>query len=285
MENYRLNPVASRGTRKNIQITPELLEESIDRDLELCQRLISSIFDPEKEVPNRIHEQIQEYAGRFLTKTQHLDLLILYLRRVHSYCFYCGEEYDDERTLAAKCGPQHIRNASKINKTLIDLPNWDHSRVFEEKYLRAATERIERGVKELLPPTEDRLLKEMKQEYVEKKTEILAQGSIYQCGNCEKKFKTAEFVHKHFFNKHEDVLDQRFNKRRFEMMIKENYLNDPRKLVNTPSFGGAQGRDFRGGYGSGGRGGFRGGRDNRDGRGYIDHDDPMRNQQLQNPER
>lgn len=73
-------------------------------------------------------------------------------------------------------------------------------------------------------------------------------------------------------------------------MIKDNYMNDPRKLVNTPSFqaGGAQGRDgaFRGGYQGGARGGFRGGRDNRDGsKPYIDHDDPTRYQQLSNPER
>lgn len=54
VDNYRLNPVASRGTRKNIQITPELLEESIDRDLELCKRLILGIFDPEKEIPKAI---------------------------------------------------------------------------------------------------------------------------------------------------------------------------------------------------------------------------------------
>lgn len=39
-----------------------------------------------------------------------LDLQILYLRRVHAYCFYLGEEYEDERTLAAKIGPQHLRS-------------------------------------------------------------------------------------------------------------------------------------------------------------------------------
>ena len=58
-----------------------------------------------------MYEKIEDYAARFLTGTQHLDLLLLYLRRVHAYCYYCGEEYDDERTLAAKCGPQHLRNA------------------------------------------------------------------------------------------------------------------------------------------------------------------------------
>lgn len=88
-------------------ITPELfMEDCVERDLDLCTRLISEVFDVEKEIsPSLCFDKIQEYATGFLTKTQHLDLLILYLRRVHAYCFYTGEEYDDERTLAAKCGP------------------------------------------------------------------------------------------------------------------------------------------------------------------------------------
>ena len=44
-----------------------------------------------------------------------LDILLLYLRRVHAYCLYCGEEYEDERMLSSRCGPQHIRNAQKID--------------------------------------------------------------------------------------------------------------------------------------------------------------------------
>lgn len=78
-------------------------------------------------------------VSRFLKKSQQLDLLLLYLRRVHAYCFYCGEEYDDERMLAAKCGPQHIRGAKKISRIELDTSeNWSGSKRFEEKYLRAA---------------------------------------------------------------------------------------------------------------------------------------------------
>jgi hypothetical protein len=74
-----------------------------------------------------------------LKKNQQLDLLLLYLRRVHAYCFYCGEEYDDERMLAAKCGPQHIRSSRKITRLDLDTSaNWSGSKSFEDKYLRAA---------------------------------------------------------------------------------------------------------------------------------------------------
>ena len=104
-EPFRLTPVQNSAHRKNIMITPELPDDSIERDLNLCKRLIIEVFEQEKEVPLEFYDKITDYAQKFLSKEQHLDLLLLYLRRVHSYCFYCGEEYDDERTLAAKCGP------------------------------------------------------------------------------------------------------------------------------------------------------------------------------------
>jgi len=49
-----------------------------------------------------------------------LDLLLLYLRRVHAYCLYCGEEFEDERMLSTRCGPQHIRNSQKIPQEEFD---------------------------------------------------------------------------------------------------------------------------------------------------------------------
>lgn len=50
---------------------------------------------------------------------------------------------------------------------------------------------------------------------------------------CDKRFKSSEFVNKHIFNKHADELDKKFNKFRFEEMLKENYMNDPNKFINS----------------------------------------------------
>jgi hypothetical protein len=36
------------------------------------------------------------------------------MRRVHSFCLYCSEEYEDERMLSTCCGPQHIRSSEVI---------------------------------------------------------------------------------------------------------------------------------------------------------------------------
>jgi hypothetical protein len=112
-------------------------------------------------------------------------------------------------------------------------------------------------------------------------------------------------VNKHIFNKHEEVLDEKFNKVRFEQMLKENYFNDPRKLINQPNFipGGPSGSGYsreggpgyRGGYSSSQRGGgYRRYEERGEGersqqnanKRYYDYDDPAKYQQQHaNPER
>lgn len=87
-------------------------------------------------------------------------------------------------------------------------------------------------MKELFNPENDPVLINMKQEYAEKKTSEVTKGSIYKCDICDKRFKSSDFVHKHIFNKHEQNLDEKFNKIRFDILIKENYLNDPHKIIN-----------------------------------------------------
>jgi hypothetical protein len=57
-------------------------------------------------------------------------------------------------------------------------------------------------------------------------------GNKYKCKVCDKMFKGPEFVNKHIFTKHEQTLSEKFNKIRFDDMLKENYLNDPNKFVN-----------------------------------------------------
>ena len=170
IQDYSLNSIQSRGARKSLMITPELPDDTIERDLDLCQRLISEVFDLEKEIDPAVFDRIQDFAKGTLTPTQHLDLLLLYLRRVHGFCLYCGEEYDDERMLAAKCGPSHLRHSKRISRSTLESSDaWAGSRNFEDKYTRAARERLDKGVRELVAPSEDPLLKQMKEEYATKK--------------------------------------------------------------------------------------------------------------------
>jgi len=118
----------------------------------------------------------------------------------------------------------------------------------------------------------------MKETYAKKKVHELESGQRYQCATCQKVFKGQDFVKKHFFNKHEDVLKLKFNSARFEKMRQEAYFNDPNKIINTPNTINDNFGTMRG------RGGFRRHdpeRDEKKYREYVDHDDPERNPAAQ----
>lgn len=72
----------------------------------------------------------------------------------------------------------------------------------------------------------------MKQQYAEKKTTEVSKGSKYKCTICDKLFKGPEFVHKHVLIKHAEGLYKKFNKVRFDELLKESYMNDPNKFIN-----------------------------------------------------
>lgn len=96
-----------------MRITPPLPDRLIDLDYEICKQLITKVLDPEKDIKEDVVSKLEaarlEDQSELSLRTK-LDLLLLYLRRVHSFCLYCGEEYEDERMLSNRCGPQHIRH-------------------------------------------------------------------------------------------------------------------------------------------------------------------------------
>lgn len=92
-------------------------------DYEICKKLINDVFDPEREIESKIVANVEAYCEKERANQPEkkwdqwkLDMLLLYLRRVHAYCLYCGEEHEDERMLSTRCGPQHIRHHEKIKE-------------------------------------------------------------------------------------------------------------------------------------------------------------------------
>ena len=73
--------------------------DHVERDIDLCKRLVKEIFDAEKEIEFPF-ERLETDVDSADTK---LDTLVLYMRKVHGYCFFCGVKCDDERALAGKC--------------------------------------------------------------------------------------------------------------------------------------------------------------------------------------
>ena len=70
-----------------------------------------------------------------MTSAQQLDTQLLYLRKVHSYCYYCAAEHYDERMLAAKCGSIHLRLTAQNEP--INVPDW-HKKMVDINEKRVA---------------------------------------------------------------------------------------------------------------------------------------------------
>ena len=108
---FRLTPVRSQSSsRKDPKLQPPQSIESLAIDWKQTSRLITTIdlekgiFDNSLLISDEAFFSISDSE-----KEYQLDLQLLYLRKVHAFCYYCLEEYDDERMLAAKCAPAHIR--------------------------------------------------------------------------------------------------------------------------------------------------------------------------------
>ena len=107
--NLDLKDKVSRVT-KEAKLQPPQSVESLMIDWKQTSRLITAI-DREKgiyENPLLIADEVF-LCMNDLKKEFQLDLQLVYLRKVHAFCYYCLEEYEDERMLAAKCAPAHIR--------------------------------------------------------------------------------------------------------------------------------------------------------------------------------
>ena len=190
-------------------MTPDMPVDHVERDLKLCEKLISSIYDKEREIkfPFDKMDEIESPSTK-------LDTYVVYLRQVHGYCFFSGVKCDDERALAAKCSPQYLRQHPSVERALFDTsPLYGSAKQFETNYVQAAEKIIKEGptVEELVDPLEDEFLKSMKEEYCFNKTKEVQEGRKYSCKLCQKAFKSPDFVVKHIKNKHDDRLNEKFN--------------------------------------------------------------------------
>jgi len=150
-------------------------------------------------------------------KELQLDYQLLYLRKIHSFCFYCCEEYDDERMLAAKCGIAHIRSRYDSNvKLMID------SRIEARITYPGLSKKYDKETDEVL----GKKLKEFEDKYT-----VQEEENKFRCDLCKKLFRGSEFIKKHLSVKHADEVAS-VVKERMESIMLERYLNDPAKLTN-----------------------------------------------------
>jgi len=278
IKGYAFNVVKSRSQTKSVKICENVDKERILVDLDLSKQLVEAL-DEEKDIRGN---PILKNANTDDPAKQ-LDLQILYLRKVHAYCFYCATEYNDERMLTAKCGPAHLRR-NKLNKEepTPDLPDW-HRRIADlvTSRIQESSRKPKRTLEDIQKAAEDEFDAELRA----KCEKVSIKHGNWPCKYCHKIFKEDHFVIKHIKTKHQEKYDKIRETKMFE-----NYKNDKHKItVSASSY--QSGRNYnrsqnqQGGYrkhNDNRRGGYHGGpRPNRNFE-YRDLDDPKVTQIKQN---
>lgn len=99
---FRLHP--AQHSPKNLYLVSDVYSTSgrMQFDFERAFEL-AVLFDEEKSIPaeHNIKSVIELFTDPVLEISQKLDLVILYLRRVHFFCYYLGKRFRDEAHLTA----------------------------------------------------------------------------------------------------------------------------------------------------------------------------------------
>lgn len=114
-----------------------------------------------------------------------------------------------------------------------------------QRYTEIALKRIKQGPRELIDPEQEFIKADM-EDYLRYKCKEVIKGERYECQICTKVFKGDDFVIKHIRNKHEDVVNETYERestkdwlsRNIQRNMKEemraNYYADENKLFNQP---------------------------------------------------
>ena len=132
-----------------------------------------------------------------------LDRLIVYMRQIHLFCFYCGEEYDDEDELFKRCAHKHIIGKKKEEFTTeenIKLDVWANSLDIKIK------QRIEHSDNPDIYTGKQRIENKLEKFYQTHINKI--DDEKFRCTICGKLFCGENFVRKHIGLKHSDSIKQ-----------------------------------------------------------------------------
>ena len=239
-DDFMIFPYLSKcASNRYVRITPQLFEDRLQEDNKYLKKIIS-LLDKEKELEeNKI---VNSTITSFEISKQN-DIMMMYLRHVHGFCYYCVEEHDGERNLAKNCDCIHLREEGSLGKRseVAQLDKEKYKEVIE--FDAKLTERIKTFIsKKENKKQEDYTEKliALKEEFINNQIKTITENEKYQCVICGKYFKGSEYVKKHILNKHTDLLKENVEDDFYEKIKKENYFksrkennSEEHNIINT----------------------------------------------------
>ena len=239
---------------RKIKVTPPLFEERLVEDIIGSNKIIN-ILDTYREInSNPLTEKIKIEEVSDLPEEEKIKILnfnILYLRRVHGFCYYCLKGFKDERNLTKKCDYLHLRHYVKLGKR-DQVKNIDINSInISEDELKNAIEFdkfFTKNLNELLADKEKiNHIILLRPKYLlddeiaidkieEEKSEFIKENSFqldvekFECQICKKKFLAYHFIENHMKNKHPEKMREYANNNVCEFLMKENFNEDKEKF-------------------------------------------------------
>jgi len=220
--NYRSTKTNLTETYRKAKLTPPVAAEEarISTDLEQS-KLLCKQLDSEKGIesnPLFSEEIVNDLAG-----VQLLDRLVTYMRKVHFFCYYCGEEYDDDDELLKRCGQKHLRGKKReVDPPNVNTDSWANSLDTKIK------NRIENPDNPKIYTGQAMLERKVAKFYAKHINKI--DEEKYRCSICGKLFMGENFIRKHLSMKHTEETEK-YKKKAHENQFFENFLSDPRRMT------------------------------------------------------
>ena len=256
-EEYIKSQTIMNPSYNKVKVTPPLFDERLNEDLIGSYKIVN-IFDEYRQIlsyPLKIIFDMNKIAiMEKEEKIRILNLNILYLRKVHGFCYYCLKGYKDERNLNKKCDYLHLRHYIQLGKREnmdnIDINNinitqeeLNNAKEFDKYFSQKLNEILndQEKINEyiLLRPKylmEDKfaqdIIKEKEIIYIKEHSENL-EKEICQCKICKKKFQAFKFIITHIQNKHSGDLNEYTNNKVNKYLMKENFYLDKEKFSKS----------------------------------------------------
>ena len=256
-EEYIKSQTIMNPSYNKVKVTPPLFDERLNEDLIGSYKIFNILDDYRQILENPLKNIFDINKIAIMEKEEKIRILnlnILYLRKVHGFCYYCLKGYKDERNLNKKCDYIHLRHYVQLGKREnmdnIDINNiniteeeLNNAKEFDKYFSQKLNdilndqEKINEYI--LLRPKylmEDKFaqdkIKEKEIAYIKEHSEN-TEKEIYQCKICEKKFKAFNFIITHIKNKHSGELNEYTNNKVNKLLMKENFYSDKEKFSKS----------------------------------------------------
>eukprot|EP01083_Nonionella_stella_P120745 362097_1 len=207
---------------------PHRVMKDIKQTYDCCKK-----FDQEAGIKNS--PLLNEKLLSNVSEMQRLNVLLLYLRRIHFLCYYCGKHFLSEEHMFARCSGTHERKVpADISLAIsgnIDIATDEGGDIIKKEKTNWEKD-LDQRINDVLNYVIDHKhcwIERKQLKMLEKNTKKVSDGK-FRCTICSKLFKAEIYVTKHIKNKHQDEIAKYIADQRLRTMF-ENYRRDRDRLT------------------------------------------------------